>query len=89
MQHVFVVDTTRVPCNPVDPGKARILLSSGKAAVLRMFPFTIILKGENREPVSPIRIKLDPGSKQSGVALVDETTARLSLPWRSSIADWQ
>jgi hypothetical protein len=74
MQHVFVVDTNRTPCNPVDPGKARVLLSQGKAAMLRRFPFTIILKGENREPVSPVRIKLDPGSKQTGVALVDETT---------------
>jgi hypothetical protein len=33
---------------PTSPVRARKLLDSGKAAVLRMFPFTIILK--NREP---------------------------------------
>ena len=72
MQHVFVVDTNRTPCNPVDPGKARVLLTQGKAAVLRRFPFTIILKGESREQTLPVRVKLDPGSKQTGVALVNE-----------------
>jgi 5-methylcytosine-specific restriction endonuclease McrA len=77
MQHVFVVDTNRVPCNPVNPGKARVLLTQGKATVLRRFPFTIILKEASCEPVQPIRIKLDPGSKQTGVALVDESTKKV------------
>ncbi len=45
--------------------------------MLRRFPFTIILKGVSREPISPIRIKLDPGSKQTGVPLVDETTKKV------------
>ena len=77
MQHVFVVDTNRTPCNPVDPGKARVLLTQGKAAVLRRFPFTIILKGESREQALPVRVKLDPGSKQTGVALVNESTRKV------------
>jgi 5-methylcytosine-specific restriction endonuclease McrA len=77
MQHVFVVDTNKKPCNPVDPGKARVLLSRGKAAVLRRFPFTIVLKEDSCELVQPIRIKLDPGSRQTGVALVDETTCQV------------
>ena len=75
MQHVFVVDTDRKPCNPVDPGKARILLSQGKAAVLRRFPFTIVLKAVSTEAVRPYRLKFDPGSKQTGVALVDEESS--------------
>ena len=75
MQHVFVVDTDRKPCNPVDPGKARILLSQGKAAVLRRFPFTIVLKAVSTEAVRPYRLKFDPGSKQTGVALVDEDSS--------------
>ena len=75
MQHVFVVDTDRKPCNPVDPGKARILLSQGKAAVLRRFPFTIVLKDVSVEAVRPYRLKFDPGSKQTGIALVDEESS--------------
>jgi 5-methylcytosine-specific restriction endonuclease McrA len=77
MQHVLVVDTDRKPCNPVDPGKARVLLSGGKAAVLRRFPFTIILKGTSQEEVQPVRLKIDPGSKETGIALVNEVTKKV------------
>ncbi|NWH05584.1 RRXRR domain-containing protein [Desulfobacter latus] len=41
---VFVLDTNKKPQNPVHPAKARLLLTEGKAAVFRQFPFTIILK---------------------------------------------
>jgi hypothetical protein len=42
VSHVFVVDSERKPLNPVHPGRARRLLTDGKAAVLRRFPFTIL-----------------------------------------------
>ena len=63
MSHVFVLDTVHKPLAPVHPGHARLLLKQGKAAVLKRFPFTIILKteGYNRQE-HPLRIKLDPGS---------------------------
>jgi hypothetical protein len=38
MSCVFVVDTNKQPLNPVHPGRARVLLTSGKAAVLRRYP---------------------------------------------------
>jgi RRXRR protein len=44
MSYVFVVDTNKKPQNPVHPGEARYLLNAGKAAVLKRFPFMIILK---------------------------------------------
>jgi len=53
MSNVFVVDTMQKPLDPVHPGRARMLVSSGKAAVFRRFPFTIILKQEVHEPVPP------------------------------------
>ena len=37
-----------------------------------MFPFTIILKKEVLDEVEPIALKLDPGSKTTGIALVQE-----------------
>ena len=51
-----------------------MLLRRGQAAVFRRFPFTIILKraipsAENQ----PLRLKIDPGSHTSGVAIVDDT----------------
>jgi 5-methylcytosine-specific restriction endonuclease McrA len=74
MQRVFVLDHDRRPLDPVHPGEARLLLSTGKAAVLRRYPFTIILKESKFEEIAaPIVVKLDPGSKITGIALVGPT----------------
>jgi 5-methylcytosine-specific restriction endonuclease McrA len=68
---VFVLDTK--PLNPVHPGRARLLLKQGKAAVYRRYPFTLILKRAVEQPVlHPLRVKIDPGSKTTGIALVDD-----------------
>jgi 5-methylcytosine-specific restriction endonuclease McrA len=69
--HVFVLDTNKRSLPPVHPGQARRLLSEGKAAVLRRFPFTIILKEAVTESIDVnIELKIDPGSKTTGIALV-------------------
>jgi 5-methylcytosine-specific restriction endonuclease McrA len=67
--YVFVIDTNKKPCNPVHPGTARHLLKSGEAAVFRRYPFTLILKTESIEPTREIQLKIDPGSKTTGIAL--------------------
>ena len=73
MSSVFVLDRKKQPLNPVHPGKARRLLSQGKAAVFKRFPFTIILKHEVAEPQTEgLRVKIDPGSKTTGLALVND-----------------
>jgi 5-methylcytosine-specific restriction endonuclease McrA len=73
VSNVFVLDTRRQPLNPVHAGRARILLSQGKAAVFKRFPFTIILKGAIEKPeVQPLRLKIDPGSKVTGMAVVND-----------------
>ena len=78
MSHVFVLDTTKKPLNPVHPGEARRLLSQGKAAIFRRFPFTIILKVKVDHPhVEELRIKLDPGSKTTGIALVNDASGKV------------
>ena len=71
---VFVLDTNKQPLSPCRPSIARKLLRDGKAAVYRRFPFTIILKRsvELSEPVPPIMVKVDPGSKTTGIALVQD-----------------
>jgi 5-methylcytosine-specific restriction endonuclease McrA len=70
--HVFVIDTNKQPLNPIPPARARELLTKQKAAVFRMYPFTIILKRavDNPNPKS-LTIKLDPGSKFTGIAILD------------------
>lgn len=68
---VFVLDTNRQPLTPCRPSMARRLLDAGKAAVFRRYPFTIILKKEVTATPEPITLKIDPGSKKTGIALVD------------------
>ena len=76
---VFVIDKNRKPLDPCTPARARILLAKGRAAVIRRFPFTIILKDRLAEttPVHEHRIKIDPGSKTTGVAIVQEETGKV------------
>jgi hypothetical protein len=75
---VFVVDTNKVPLAPCHEAKARILLDAGKAAIFRMRPFTIILKHAVENPHVPdLRIKLDPGSKTTGIAIVSDTSGKI------------
>ncbi len=78
MSKVFVIDTNHQPLDPVHPGRARLLLKEGKAAVYRRYPFTIVLKRDVPEPqVQPLRIKLDPGSKTTGIALLNDASGEV------------
>lgn len=78
MSKVFVVDTYYKPLNPVHPGRARLLLKQGRAAVYRRFPFTIILKSVVAQPeVEPLRLKIDPGSKTTGLAVVNDASGEV------------
>jgi 5-methylcytosine-specific restriction endonuclease McrA len=78
LSNVFVLDTNKQPLNPVHPGRARILLSSGKAAVFKRYPFTIILKEAVEHPkLEPLRLKLDPGSHTTGIAIVNDATGEV------------
>jgi 5-methylcytosine-specific restriction endonuclease McrA len=66
---VFVVDTNRKPLSPCKPGMARSLLKAGKAAVFCRYPFTIVLKKVVESNPEPLELKLDPGSKVTGIAI--------------------
>lgn len=70
--YVFVLDTNKQPQNPVRPAEARLLLNQGRAAVYKRYPFTIILKEAGTIEPKPITLKVDPGSKTTGMALVQD-----------------
>ncbi len=74
---VFVLDKDRRPLDPCHPARARKLLNAGRAAVFRRFPFTIILKDRElaNSVVHPHRVKFDPGSRTTGVALLNDDTS--------------
>jgi hypothetical protein len=67
---VLVLGKNRQPLIPCHPARARMLLRKRKAAVLRRYPFTIILHDRDDGGTQPIQLKLDPGSKTTGIALV-------------------
>jgi 5-methylcytosine-specific restriction endonuclease McrA len=73
VSYVFVVDIEKRALDPVHPGHARRLLTEGKAAVFRRYPFTIILKQAvpDAQPES-LRLKIDPGSKTTGLVVVND-----------------
>jgi len=78
LSNVFALDTNKQPLNPVHPARARILLGSGKAAIFKRFPFTIILKVAIDDPVvADLRVKIDPGSKTTGIAILNDTTGEV------------
>jgi 5-methylcytosine-specific restriction endonuclease McrA len=69
--YVFVIDNNKQPLSPCHPSVARKLLGQKKAAIFRRYPFTIILNKIVKNPqAEPVELKLDPGSKTTGIALV-------------------
>jgi len=77
MSFVFVIDQRRQPMAPLHPGRARYLLRAGYAAIWRRYPFTLILREPCPERLataapSRLRLKLDPGSRTTGLAVVQQ-----------------
>ncbi len=69
---VFVLGSDRRPLMPCSEKRARLLLERRRAAIIRRYPFTIILKDRTQDDceLQPVSVKLDPGSKTTGVAVV-------------------
>lgn len=67
---IFLLNKNKKPLDPIHPATARKLLKYGQAVVHKRIPFTIRLKElTNLEP-KKYTIKIDPGSKTTGVAIV-------------------
>jgi len=72
---VFVLDKHQKPLMPCSEKRARKLLARGRARVHRLMPFAIRLvdRTVNDSVLQPVKIKLDPGSKTTGITLVRES----------------
>jgi hypothetical protein len=72
---VFVLDRSGKALMPCSQKRARKMLSSGRARVHRLVPFVIRLTDRKLADctLQPLRLKLDPGSKTTGLALVRES----------------
>jgi 5-methylcytosine-specific restriction endonuclease McrA len=71
MSKVFCLDTNQRILTPIHSGKARQLLNNHQAAVFKTYPFTIVLKKPSKETTEPLQLKIDPGAKHTGIALVN------------------
>ncbi|HBE19494.1 MAG TPA: HNH endonuclease, partial [Cyanobacteria bacterium UBA11149] len=79
---VFVIDQNHQPRNPIHPGLARQLLKLKAAAVYRMYPFTLVLKCDIKTlPLKPVRVKIDPGAKTTGLALLQNNV----IIWKAEL----
>jgi hypothetical protein len=69
---VFVLDKKKQQLMPCSEKRARLLLQRGRARVHKMYPFTIRIVDRKIDScaVQPLTLKLDPGSKQTGIAIV-------------------
>ena len=78
---VFVLDNSGQALMPCTEKRATLLLARNRARVHRVMPFVIRLT--DRHTVScafqPLRIKLDPGSKITGFALVREFNGGIAV----------
>jgi 5-methylcytosine-specific restriction endonuclease McrA len=74
---VFVLDSNKQPLDPCHEARARELLKNGRAAVFRRYPFTIILRDRDGGHVTSHRLKLDPGSKTTGLVIVQEVAGQI------------
>ena len=76
--YVFIIDTQKKPLMMATPRRARELLLQGKAAVFRRYPFTLILKNRVEEAKPSLELRIDPGSRFTGFALV---TPKCQVVW--------
>ena len=77
---VLVIDKHKQSCNTISEAYARILLKSKQAVIHKRFPFTIRLKNDNAVlKNNSYIVKLDPGSKTTGVAITDDKNAVVML----------
>ncbi|GLC97798.1 hypothetical protein Tamer19_72070 [Cupriavidus sp. TA19] len=74
---VFVLDKHGKPLMPCSEKRARLLLERRRARVHRLIPFVIRLTDRLAadSECQPLRLKLDPGSKETGVAIVREVAS--------------
>ncbi|MDJ0680736.1 MAG: RNA-guided endonuclease IscB [Xenococcaceae cyanobacterium MO_167.B52] len=81
--YALVLDTNKQPLSPCSPTIAKKLLKAGKAAVYKRYPFTIILrKVVITQEVKPCQIKIDPGSKTTGIAILQDN----KLIWAAELS---
>ncbi len=79
VSRVFVLDRRGDPLMPCHPARARTLLKKGRAVAASLRPFSIRLRDRTGGGTQPLDLKMDPGSRTTGMALVRNDGEVLSL----------
>ena len=77
---VFVLDKHKKPLGFTTEKRARQLMDARRACIYRYFPFVIIVKDVDVREITDIptyRIKIDPGAKYTGFAILEIGTNRV------------
>ena len=85
LRTIFVLSKDKTPLMPTSPARARILLKQGRACIHRLAPFTIRLKQPSKMVTQSVIIKIDPGSKTTGIALVRHNNQQHHLLHKSEL----
>lgn len=85
-QRVLVLDSDGKALMPCHPARARQLIRKGRAKAVRRAPFTIQLTDRRGGAVQPLELKLDPGSRKTGAALVLHGDRGVRAVWAAEIA---
>ena len=77
----FVLDSRKKPLMPCSNKRARLLLERRRARVHKLYPFTIRLVDRTVEEskTQEVQLKIDPGSRVTGIAIVREDSEVLKL----------
>jgi 5-methylcytosine-specific restriction endonuclease McrA len=70
---VFVRSKNKKKLMPCSEKRAKLLLARGRARIHKMVPFTIRLTDRTNGKVQPLELKIDPGSKKTGIAIIRKT----------------
>ena len=71
---VFVLDRSKKPLDMISNAEARILLRKKLAVIDKVYPFTIRLRDNScGSKDRAYTVKVDPGSRHTGIAIVDNT----------------
>ncbi|MBI1927611.1 RRXRR domain-containing protein [Candidatus Poribacteria bacterium] len=86
MQRVLVIDKNKQPLMPCHPARARELLNKKRARVFRKYPFTIQIMDREDSDIQPITIKIDPGSRTTGIAMVADFKRGQAVIWVAELS---
>ena len=77
---VFVLDKSKKPLNMISNAEARILIKKKLAVIHKVYPFTIRLRDNScGSKDGAYTVKIDPGSKYTGIAIVDDKDSVVML----------